>query len=134
MPNAVCLPLNILVAPLQRGSQAGPASSFCSSFIAKTTVITKTTTNTQTTTVSHNIPITAIVTSTVAGAVPTIVNIVWSNCGIAGFDKGTSPAYWADSSGTLSNFAACSAKCQSDSSCASFAYGGTFCGLYAANV
>lgn len=51
-------------------------------------------------------------------------------CGLAhGYDRGD-PAFFYSGDGTLSNFDACSAKCQSSSECESFAIGDEQCLLY----
>lgn len=53
-------------------------------------------------------------------------------CGVShGYDRGTN-AYYYSGDGSLSNFDACSGKCQSDSKCESFAFGDQQCLLYSA--
>lgn len=53
-------------------------------------------------------------------------------CGLAhGYDRGDA-AYYYSGDGSLSNFDACSAQCQSSDQCQSFAFGGDQCLLYSA--
>ncbi|CAN8101491.1 unnamed protein product [Discula destructiva] len=64
------------------------------------------------------------------GLVPFVV--AGLSCGVShGYDLGTN-AYFYSGDGSLANFDACSAKCQSDSKCLSFAFGNKECLLYAA--
>lgn len=59
---------------------------------------------------------------------------VWADitCGLAhGYDRGDA-AYYYSGDGSLSNFDACSAQCQSSSQCQSFAFGEDQCLLYSA--
>ncbi|KAL5407490.1 hypothetical protein PMIN03_007139 [Paraphaeosphaeria minitans] len=52
-----------------------------------------------------------------------------AGCGLVGYTKDTA-AYYFDSSGTKSTFAACSAACKADSQCKSFGYGEANCMLF----
>lgn len=53
-------------------------------------------------------------------------------CGVShGYDRGTN-AFFYSGDGSLSDFDACSGKCQSDAECASFAFGDEQCLLYSA--
>lgn len=64
------------------------------------------------------------------GLVPSAVSATM--CGVAhGYDLGTN-AYFYSGDGSLANFNACSAKCQSSSDCLSFAIGNEECLLYSA--
>lgn len=52
-------------------------------------------------------------------------------CGLSsGYDKGDK-AYFFSGDGSLANFDACSARCQSDSKCQAFAFDSSQCLLYA---
>lgn len=52
-------------------------------------------------------------------------------CGLAsGYDRGEK-AYFFSGDGSLASFDACSAKCQGDSKCQSFAFDASQCLLYA---
>lgn len=51
-------------------------------------------------------------------------------CGLSsGYDRGQK-AYFFSGDGSLANFDACSARCQSDSKCQSFAFDSSQCLLY----
>lgn len=55
-----------------------------------------------------------------------------SSCSVKGYDKTSTYSY--DGSGKYATYAACSAKCEADSKCVSFAYGGSECDLYKVSV
>lgn len=64
------------------------------------------------------------------GLVPAVLCDI--SCGIThGYDLGTN-AYYYSGDGSLSNFDACSAKCQAESGCESFAFSYQECLLYTA--
>jgi hypothetical protein len=101
------------------------ASKYCSSYIASTITVILPTTIIQTSTQ----------VTTVTAPTPTVTQLVYSDCGIVGFDNGAVPAYFFDSSGAFGTFATCSARCKQDAGkCQSFAFGNGQCLLYTANV
>lgn len=60
----------------------------------------------------------------------TQVSFSKTTCGVcAGYDRGSN-AYFFSGDGSLATFEACSAKCQSDTKCQSFAFGDSQCLLY----